>query len=108
MQTYVLGATAADRINKGETIRLNLTFTDANGTAINLSSATITISEASHATLTSDATVTITDAAAGEVEFYLADADNDLPVGRLSWFRLRTVFGSSSIDVTDQIWIEIT
>lgn len=108
MQTYVLGSNAADRINKGETFRRTMTFTDSAGTAINLASARVSISEASHATLTANAVVTITDAATGKVDIYLAAEHNTLPEGRLSWFRLRTVFGSLSVDVTDPIWLEIT
>ena len=104
----VLGATQATQINYGETINTTFSFTDGNGDPIDLTGATITCSESYPATLASDLDITISDAAGGIVTVYLADEDNDLLPGRVSWFRIRAEFSETSDDVTPRIWVQIT
>lgn len=104
----VIGSTCDDQVNKGETLDLNLAYTDSNGDPLDLSSATVEIAESYPTTLADNLTLTVTNAAGGIVRCVLDAADNDLPVGRLSWFRVRTVFGAADEDVTPKIWIQIT
>lgn len=105
----VIGATCDDQINYGETIDLQFTYTNEDGTPIDLSSSTASVFSSSPDVIRDNAVVTISDAANGVVQFIL-DKDSALLLrkGRNNRFRLQVIFGSQSDDVTPDIYLQVT
>jgi hypothetical protein len=105
----VIGATPEDEINYGESIELTLTYKDEAGTPIDLSTATVNVFESSPPVIKAEAEVSVLDAVAGQVRFFL-DRTNALSLrkGRNNWFRIQVIFGAESDDVTPQIYFQVT
>ena len=90
---------------KGEAISLPAVFKDANGDALDLTGATVTVREAS-ATILESASVAVTDASNGAVSVTISEAQADqLPEGLQSWFRLEAQLTATVNVVTPKIWI---
>lgn len=104
-----IGATEADQVNIDETLQFTVAFTDDQGAAINISSASITVLESYPASIATDMDIEITDGAGGIATCTLTAAQlASLGLGRVNWFRLRAAYSADSIDVTPKIWIQIT
>lgn len=105
----VVGATCDDQINYGETIDLQFTYTNEDGTPIDLTSSTASVFSSSPDVIKDNAVVTISDAVNGIVQFIL-DKDSALLLrkGRNNRFRLQVIFGSQSDDVTPDIYLQVT
>lgn len=105
----VLGATCDDQINYGETIDLEFTYQNEDGTPTDLSSASVSVFWSNPEVIKDKAVVTITDAPNGVVRFLLSKDDAlELRKGRNNRFRLQTIFGADSDDVTPDIYLQIT
>lgn len=105
----VIGGSCDDAINYGETIDLEFSYTNDDGTPIDLSSASVSIFSSSPDVIKDKATITITDAPNGKVQFLL-DRDDALELrrGRNNRFRVQMIFGPTSDDVTPEIYIQVT
>lgn len=105
----VIGATCDDQINYGETVELLLTYTDENGAAIDLTTATVGVFSSSPSVIQSAAEITVTDGPNGKVRFLLHRDDAlSLRKGRNNRFRLQAIFGPDSDDVTPDIYLQVT
>lgn len=108
-EPVVLGATCDDQINYGETIDLQFTYQNEDGTPIDLSTATVRVFSATPSIIETGAQVTIEDPANGVVRFLLdRDDAKALRRGRNNRFTLQAIFGSESDDVTPDIYIQVT
>jgi hypothetical protein len=107
--TPVIGATPEDEINYGESIELILTYKDAEGAPIDLTTATASVFESAPPVIKAEAVVSILDAEAGQIRLFL-DRTNALSLrkGKNNWFRLQVIFGAESDDVTPQIYFQVT
>lgn len=105
----VIGDSCDDQINYGETIDLEFTYTNEDGTPIDLSTSTVSIFSSSPAIIKDAASITITDAPNGEVRFLLGRDDaTQLRRGRNNRFRVQMIFGPDSDDVTPDIYLQVT
>lgn len=105
----ILGSTCENQINYGETIDITFTYTDENGSPIDLTSAVPSIFSSTPDVIKNHASVTVSDAVNGKIRFLLLrDYAIDLRKGRGNRFRLQVIFGSESDDVTPDIWLQIT
>ena len=94
-------------VNRFECLKAECTWTDENGTALDLTGKTITLVDYSPAELVG-ATVTITDAVNGKFEIEASQAIVDgLPSGLLSYFRLSLNTAGSCSDSTPRIGINV-
>lgn len=108
-KTPIIGATCDDQINYGETIDLTFTYTNEDGSPMDLSTATPSIFSSTPAVIKDAAVLTVTDAAAGKVRLLLQRDDAlQLRRGRNNRFRIQMIFGSESDDVTPDIYIQVT
>lgn len=105
----VLGSNCADQINYGETIDVLFTYTNENGTPIDLSSSTAEVFSSSPAIIKDAGQISISDAPNGVVRFILHRDDAiSLRRGISNRFRVRVIFGPDSDDVTPDIYLQVT
>lgn len=105
----VIGATCNDQINYGETVNLDFSYADENGTPIDLTSASVSVFSSVPDVIKASAVVTITDAANGKVNLVLHRDDAlSLRRGTNNRFRIQTIFGPESDDVTPDIYLQVT
>lgn len=105
----VIGGTCDDQINYGETIDLSISYANENGTPIDLTTALVEVFSSVPELIKEKARISIADAAAGKVRFYLSAADAmGLRRGMGNRFALRATFGSQSDDVTPDIYLQVT
>lgn len=108
-EPLVIGATCDDQINYGETIDLVFTYTNDDGSPIDLTTATALVFSSTPEAIRDRASVTISDPEAGKVRFLLSRDDaRELRRGRNNRFRLQVVFGADSDDVTPDIYLQVT
>lgn len=108
-EQIIIGNTCDTQINFGETVDIIFTYTDENGAAIDLTSATASIFSSTPSVIQEEAEVTVSDAVNGKVRVLLRRADAvNLRKGLNNRFRLQVIFGSDSDDVTPDIWIQVT
>ena len=94
-------------VNRYECVSAEIRWTNEDGTPIDLTGRTLSVIEASPAALT-QAVVTITDAANGEAELFIGrEHARALGVGRVNWIRLAMSLGSTCLDTTPTIWIQV-
>lgn len=92
-------------VNRYECIIAEVNWTDEDGAPIDLTGRTLSIIESSPRSLM-DATVTITDAIAGQSELFISkELSRTMGVGRVNWIRISMSVGGSCIDTTPLIWI---
>lgn len=105
----VIGASCDDQINYGESIDLTFVYKNEDDTPIDLTSATVSVFSSVPDIIKEEAVVTVSDAVNGEVRFFLDRTSAlELRRGRNNRFRLQTIFGSESDDVTPDIYIQVT
>lgn len=105
----VIGDSCDDQINFGETVDLEFSYTNEDGSPIDLSSASVAIYSSTPDVIQSRASITITDAVNGKVRFLLGRDDAvELRRGRNNRFRVQMIFGAQSDDVTPDIYLQVT
>jgi len=105
----LIGATSADILTRGSTLRRSIGWEDENGDPLDLSDVDLTIVEASPQAIAANGTITVIDSAAGLSELYIpAEVMAALAVGRFGSFRLKARFSETSILVSQVITLEIT
>lgn len=105
----VIGATCDDQITYGETIDLHITYTNEDGSPIDLTSASVEVFSSVPPVIREQASVSIVDAPAGRVRFVIdRDAALSLRRGPANRFRLRAIFGPESDDITPDIILQVT
>lgn len=98
---------SAIEITRGECLRVQGTWTDEDGTPIDLAGRTLSISEAYPAALTGG-TVTVTDAAAGEFEVFVsAETMSKAGMGRTNWLRIAMELPGGCPDTSERFWVEV-
>lgn len=91
-------------INRGECLRVQLTWQDEDGAPIDLTDAALSVTESS---VPVTAQFTVLDALAGEAELHIADTDA-FRLGRVDWLRIAmTPYGGTCADTTPPIWIRV-
>lgn len=99
--------TDAVEVNKGECVRLQVTWTDEDG-AIDLTGRTLSIVD-SYPKALMGGTVTATDATAGEFEVFIPEAlAASMGLGRVNWIRLSMILPGGCPDTTDKFWLEVS
>lgn len=105
----IIGADCDAPIRAGEEIDLRFYYKNEEGSAINLSTAAVSIVSASPDVIQAEAEVSVLDAASGVVRFLLgADASAALRPGTGNRFRLLVSFGAESNDVSPLIFIKVS
>ena len=103
-----IGATQEDMVNPRETFSRTLTYSE-NGSAKDLTGATLEVDESYPTAIKSNMTLTITDAANGVATATMTPTQmDDLELGRSNWFRLKLTESDGTVDVTPKIWIHVT
>jgi hypothetical protein len=105
----IVGASGLDEVNPGESMRYRLTYKDDTDQPIELTGATVTVFKSNDPMLLENATVSVTNATLGIVDFEIS---GEFTVcwtpGLHRWFRVKMIYPSGSNDVTPQIWIQVT
>jgi len=105
----VIGSTPDDQINYGETVDIELTYTDERGVPTDLSSAVALVFSSTPIIIQTAAELTVTDAAAGKLRFLLhREHALALRRGNNNRFRIQVIFGPDSDDVTPDIILQVT
>jgi hypothetical protein len=105
----VIGDSCDDQINYGETVDIQFTYANEDGTPIDLTTATVSIFSSTPSVIQDEASITITDPTNGVVRMIL-DRTNALQLrkGRNNRFRVQMIFGPDSDDVTPDIYLQVT
>lgn len=105
----IIGDGCGTQINYGEAIELFLAYRNEDDTPIDLTSSSVSIYSSSPSAIKDLGSVTIVDAVAGSVRFFLsAGAALNLRNGINNRFKIRTVFGDLSTDITPEIYLKVT
>src|SRR5690554_6831192 len=95
-------------VEYGESVDLELSYQNEDGTAIDLTSSVPSVFSSFPSIIKDAAQFTITDAVNGKARFFLDRNDAlQLRRGRNNRFRLQMIFGSQSDDVTPDIYIQV-
>lgn len=98
---------SAIEITRGECLRVQGTWTNEDGTPIDLTGLTLSISEAYPRALESGA-VTVTDGAAGEFEVFVsAETMAKAGMGRTNWLRIAMELPGGCPDTSERFWVEV-
>lgn len=94
-------------VNKGECLRAEITWSNDDGTPIDITGRTLSIVEA-YPTALAGGTVTATDAVAGKAELFItAEIMADAGSGRVNWLRLGMQLPGGCMDTTPRIGVEV-
>ena len=97
----------AIEVNRGECLRVQGTWTDEDGTPIDLTGRTLGIAEA-HPRALEAGTVTVTNAAAGEFDIFISEETMAAASsGRTSWLRLKMQAPGGCPDTSERFWVEV-
>lgn len=98
---------SAIEITRGECLRVQGTWTNEDGSPIDLTGRTLSISEAYPGDLMAG-TVTVTDAAAGEFEIFVsAETMTKAGMGRTNWLRIAMELPGGCPDTSERFWVEV-
>lgn len=98
---------SAIEIARGECLRVQGTWTNEDGSPIDLTGRTLSISEAYPRALESG-TVTVTDGAAGEFEIFVdAETMAKAGMGRTNWLRIAMELPGGCPDTSERFWVEV-
>lgn len=105
----IIGDGCNTQINYGESIELFLEYRNEDDTPIDLSTSSVSVYSSSPSAIKDLGTVEIVDAEAGSVRFFLSAEDSlNLRKGINNRFKIETVFGDLSTDITPEIYLKVT
>lgn len=95
-------------INKGESVHLNLTYNNSDGTPIDLTGATLLIPEALPAELLGGTVVVQGDPLNGNALLFIpASLSASMGAGKVNWIRISMETPEDVKDVSPKIWIDV-
>jgi hypothetical protein len=105
----IIGDGCGTEINYGEAIELFFEYRNEDDTPIDLSTSSVSIYSSSPDAIKNLGSVTIVDAVSGKVRFFLSSgAALNLRSGINNRFKIQTVFGDLSTDITPEIYLKVT
>lgn len=98
---------SAIEITRGECLRVQGTWTNEDGSPIDLTGRVLSISEAYPPALMAG-TVTVTDAEQGKFELFVdAETMTKAGMGRTNWLRLAMELPGGCPDTSERFWVEV-